>query len=129
MSKYATSPAPVNIQLEETLAEFNQAYKKLSDLVERLHTAAAPYVATDLERRHSDPLEPLRVALQRTVGPRIALMAKYEPRERECDTCGQTAICDYEDCFDVSNPNMICAPCEATLRGRPYAQLTDQVEQ
>jgi hypothetical protein len=141
MSKYSTQAAPVNLdtQLERTLENLDKAYRKLADdlaaLVERLHAAAAPYIAADLERRHqtpANPLEPLREALAQAVtdaAVKKALMPRYESQERECDTCGETALCSYEDIFDVDNPNVICGPCSATERARPYAPLADVEEE
>ncbi len=134
MPNLSTAPAVVN--LNDTLARLDAQYKKLAAdlqlLVERLHAAAAPYIAADLEKRHqapANPLEPLREALALAVTKGLvnkALMPRYESQERECDTCGETALCSYEDVFDVDNPNVICGACQATERARPYAPLADE---
>jgi hypothetical protein len=148
MPKYSISVAPVNPEVVDEVDEIiarsqasrvalEAAYKKMADdlaqLIERLHAAAAPYITADIERRHQvNPLEPLREALAQAVTDAVvkkSLMPRYESQERECDTCGQIALCDYEDIFDVDNPNVICGPCSATERARPYAPLADLQEE
>jgi hypothetical protein len=123
MSKYSTAAVPVNLEHVPTLEEFRRAQARLAALVDRLYAAIA-----EQEARHpveGDPLEPLRKAAI-AAAPRVSLMPKYEPRERECDTCGETALCDYADPFDVDNPDVICGACEATERARPYAPLAEE---
>jgi hypothetical protein len=137
MPNYSTSTQPVNYgaELEHTLENLDKAYRKLANdlaqLVERLHAAAAPYIAADLERRHQAPANPLEALAQAVTGAAVkkALLPRYESQERECDTCGETALCSYEDVFDLDNPNVICGACSATERARPYAPLADVQEE